>query len=139
MNKLTMDELSTLQYKDIAENVYTVEELSPDVIEIAVSVCRRKFKKKDILLMVINDDDQEGYAGFVFTPESIISWTGEGCKANVIPYESIQDVDYEGENVIVTGTDSAVKLWCGDDDDDEWNYTKKMYNFVCDILEMLEE
>ena len=54
MSTLTMDQLNTLRYEDIAENVYTVDELSPDVIEVAVSVCRRKFKKKDILQLLWN-------------------------------------------------------------------------------------
>ena len=97
----------------------------------AITSCRRKIKKKDIILFYINDD--EGLCGTIFTEKKLYILE-DGIK-DKIEYADIDDVDFEDYHVYVTLSNGEKKNL----DFEEDYYSKEMYNLLMDIKEYLEE
>ena len=124
-------------YGDIGECVVAGARISRQLATTAVSICRRRFKAEDLILLVLLDEEEEGEAGIAFTEIGIYYWREDEEFVAEIPYESIQAVDYDEENAIVTTADGKViELFCGADEDEK--YSRYMYNFIMDIKEALE-
>lgn len=104
----------------------------------ATSICRRKFNVEDIILLVIQDDEEEGEAGIAFTENGIYQWQEKEELVAEVMYDNIKSVDYDEESVIITTKDGKnVDLYCDDDCDEK--YSRYMYNFIADIVEFLEK
>lgn len=104
----------------------------------AISICRRKFRIEDIVLMVVLDEAEEGEAGIVFTEKGIYYWLEDEGFVAEIPYGTIKDVDYDEEYAIITTTDNKqVELLCGGEVEDK--YSRYMYNYIMDLKEAYDE
>ena len=58
----------------LGEYVVLGGEVPDDVLLSAVSICRRRFKEEDIILMNVLDDEQQGEIGIVLTEEGCFVW-----------------------------------------------------------------
>lgn len=104
----------------------------------AVSVCRRRFKTSDLILLVVLDEEEKGEAGIAFTRTGIYHWKEKEEFVGGVLYDQIQTLDYDEENVMVTDQDgTTLVLWCGEDNGEK--YTRYMYNLIMDIKEYVEE
>lgn len=123
---------------EISRCVLTGDDITREHAIAAVSICKRKFKIEDIVLMVALDEAEEGESGIAFTEKGIYYWLeDEGFVAD-IPYGSIKEIDFDQENVIIiTADDKKINLFCGGDIDDK--YSRFMYNYIMDLKEEYEE
>lgn len=118
----------------VSEDWYTLKDTTAfDVM----SMCRRKIKKKDILVLSIteeSDSDGEIINGILFTKDQICEFSEDGIE-EVIAYEEIEEVDYNSEDVILTTNENTYHLTCCYNE--EGHYSKYMYNFIMDIVDCL--
>ena len=123
---------------EISRCVLTGDDITREHAIAAVSICKRKFKIEDIVLMVALDEAEEGESGIAFTEKGIYYWLeDEGFVAD-IPYGSIKEIDFDQESVIVMTTDNKrIEILCGGDIDD--NYSRFMYNYMMDLKGAYEE
>lgn len=125
-------------YRRIGNLVINELNTSDEKVMAAVSICRRRFKVSDIILLVILDEEQEGEAGIAFTQNGIYHWKGDEEYIGGVSYNHIRELDYDEENVMVTDKDGVIlTLWCGEDTSEK--YSRYMYNFIMDIKEYAEE
>lgn len=122
-----------LNYESIADSVFAGT-ISEDILVNITAVCRRCFKKQDVILFVDLDTDEEYEAGIVFTEKGIFSWTDSGMEIEEISYESITQVDFDDEDIIITHEGETTYINMGEDAEEE-KYPRYMYNFIMDILE----
>ena len=132
------DILLELDYHSIGSNVYAKSDLSDDVLLTAVSICRRRFKKDDIVFMVVLAHAQEGECGIAFTKDKMYYWEEDEDYRGDVSYMDILDVDYEETVVSVSasGCNQALEIEC---DNDGKNYSRQMYNFLMDIKEAADK
>ncbi|SEI96487.1 hypothetical protein SAMN02910453_1719 [Lachnospiraceae bacterium A10] len=103
------------------------------------AVCRRAFKKDDVLVYVEIQDEDDGYEeGIVFTDESIFYWTDSGSDLVEMKYGDITSVDFDETDIIIKHNDETESITLGDDAE-EMKSPRHMYNFIMDIKEFLEE
>lgn len=126
-------------YGNIGKYVVANMQLSQHLGNTAVSICRRRFKTSDLVLIDVLDEEEEGEAGIAFTEKGIYCWEEDESFVAEIRYDNIAEVDYDDENVIVTTVEGKnIELFCGEDENDE-KYSRYMYNFIMDIKEAYEE
>lgn len=96
-----------------------------------IAVCRKAFKKEDIVLCNFVNSDE---CGIAFTEDKIYSfWNSE--LENTVEYAAIESADFELDTVTVTLTDgNEVDLYC-----DKEKYTKHLYSLLIDIRDRLNE
>lgn len=124
-------------YSAIGNCVVAGSLLSKSLATTATSICRRRFKADDIILMILLDEEEEGEAGIAFTEMGIYCWEEEEEFLAEIMYDSIRDVDYDEESTIVYTMDGKeIELYCGEDTDEK--YSRYLYNFIMDIKDALE-
>ena len=102
-----------------------------------VNTSRRKIKKKDIILCAMEGENfySEEINGIVFTEDKILSLSDNEPEC-LIEYAEISEVDFDDENVIITVADGEeATIYCGDED---FEYSKKIYDLIMDIRERLE-
>lgn len=109
-------------------------EVPDDVLLSAVSICRRRFKEEDIILMNVLDDEQQGEIGIVLTEEGCFVWN-EKFLFN-FNYKDIESVDYNDEDmeVYVKANDEDYTIELSGDEDE--HYPRKWYNLLLDIREI---
>ena len=101
----------------------------------AITVSRRKIKKPDIVLCSMIYDSVDD--SIVFTEEKIYAF-GEEKLEYIIEYKEIDEVDFDEKFVILKLKDGKeVSLYC-DNNSSYTEFTKNMYNFIMDILEVIE-
>lgn len=123
-------------YRMIAEYVYANDDLTDDMALAAVSICRRRFKRSDIVLMVALDKDVEGERGIVFTKDRLYCWEEDEDYRGDVAYIDIEDVTYDKESLtIVNKSGDEVYIYCGDEFED---YNRRMYNYLMDIKDCAE-
>ncbi len=107
-----------------------------DVLIAAVTLCRRRFKKKDIVLIDILDEEEEGEIGLVFTESACYYWN-ENFQFS-FNYADVTEVDFddEGMEVSVTAGDSTYTIELTGDEDE--HYPRYMYNFIMDIVDAVK-
>mgnify|MGYP003485548870 CR=1 FL=1 len=66
----------------------------------AVSVCRRRFKTSDLILLAVLDEEEKGEAGIAFTRKGIYHWKEKEEFVGGVLYDQIQTLDYDEENVM---------------------------------------
>lgn len=101
------------------------------------AICRRCFRKKDVIVYVDTDEDEEMECGIVFTANGIVSWRLNGNEIIQIPYTEIDSVDYDEDEVIINHSGVSTELYLGMESREE-KYSRYMYNFIMDILEFDE-
>jgi len=112
--------------------------LDESMLSDITAVCRRAFKKKNIVVYVELDSSGEEYEeGIVFTTDSIFNWTDSGSNITGISYSSITKVDYDETDIIIEHEGKTTTISLGADAEDE-KYPRHMYSFIMDILEYLE-
>ena len=118
----------------LGEYVVLGGEVSDDVLLSAVSICRRRFKEEDIILMNVLDDEQQGEIGIVLTEEGCFVWN-EKFLFN-FNYKDIESVDYNDEDmeVYVKANDEDYTIELSGDEDE--HYPRKWYNLLLDIKEI---
>lgn len=113
------------------------ESVWKELVSEAVIIARRKFKLENVVIYVDTDEYGEQETGIVFTTEKMVVWRNTGKVVQEIPYESIDDVDFDEKNTIITvgGVGGEViKLELGPNAEDE-KYSRYMYNFISELLE----
>ena len=130
----------SLDYDGIGPCVYT-DALLEGVLTEVTTICKRCFKKKDVILYVETDEDDDNdeiECGIVFTTKEIVEWRMWGKKLVRIPYDQIEKVDYDKDDVLLHYAGAKHALYLGLDAAEE-KYPKHMYNFIMDILEYDDE
>ena len=135
------DFVKSLDYDSIGPDVSVYPDSS--VLSDITAVCRRAFKKKDVIVLVRPDGDDDDYErGIVFTDSAIFSWEECGAELSRIPYDCITEVDYDESDIVITYANMLSKV-CRITLDDSASpsgvYPRRMYNFVMDILDYLNE
>ncbi len=135
----------------------------------AATICRRRFRADDVLLLSLLDEDEEGDAGVAFTNDGIYHWEEEDNFIFGIKYRDIKYVDYDSNGVRVKAEwdvtdplrsikatshaggrllgglpENARTIPCTGyeqdvDEDDEQEYIREMYNFIADIVDELND
>lgn len=125
--------------EDIASDGWNV--IKDQVAFDVVTMCRRKLKKKDILVLSITDEGDSGEISnaIIFTKDKIcVFW--EDDIDDTINYADIKEVDYDRESVIITtDAETHTLTCCCDEDREDASYPKYMYNFIMDIVDYLQE
>lgn len=152
-----------LVHDGLAYSLFTCnDEAIGEYAKTAATICRRRFKPKDVVLMYMLDEDCEGNAGIAFTTEGIFRWDENDHFVFGIRYDEIKKIDYDSNGVKinapvreVTATRSIFDMGrvsgngsgnetriipcaCLDwelDDEEEQEYIREMYNFVADIFD----
>lgn len=127
--------LMDLNYWAIGARVERTECFGEEILSDVTAICRRRFKKDEILILDLLDEDAE--SGIAFTEERMFYWTDEGGEVEAVPYADIRKVDFAGDEVLVEYGDSSVTMNLGDDAEDE-KYTRYMYNFIMDIVDYVQ-
>ncbi|MBO4415365.1 MAG: hypothetical protein J5824_05220 [Lachnospiraceae bacterium] len=73
----------------------------------AATICRRRFKPQEIILLSILDEDEEGEAGVAFTDKAIYCWDEDDNFIFSISYNDIESLDYDSNGVHLTGQGSG--------------------------------
>ena len=123
----------SLQYDRIGSSVLAGNILD-EILSDLTAICRRCFKKKDVVIYVDTDDEDEMENGIVFTSQGIVSWRMNGNEIHQIPYDKIESVDYDDDEVIIHYAGVSESIYLGEDAEEE-KYPRYMYNFIMDILE----
>ncbi|GEM_PF-1057892 len=123
-----------LDYDKIAENVVGGVISDSDLSDVT-AICRRRFRKNEVLVLVEIEDDYE--SGIAFTAKGICSWTDTGSDIDEIAYTDITHVDFDDEYIMISGKGEEISIYLGDDAEEE-KYPRYMYNFIMDILEYFE-
>lgn len=110
------------------------ESVWKELVSEAAIISRRKFKLEDVVVYVDTDELGEQETGIVFTTEKLVVWSDAGKSVREIPYDSIDEVDFDEENTIITVGEDIIKLELGPDAEDE-KYSRYMYNFISELLE----
>lgn len=125
-------------YQTISECVYEASDITEALALAATSICRRRFKKQDMIIMVVLDDCAEGESGIVFTQDKLFYWEMDEEFRGEIAYEDISDVDYDKTSVTVFSKDGTeIVIACEDDGD--MHYGRYMYHFLMDIRDFVAE
>lgn len=123
-------------YSNIGYHVESYNTINEDTALNLVTLCRRKFKKEDILLYIEVPYNNE--CGFVFTEDKIYSFIYSNLE-NVIEYSQIENTDFNEDSVIIKlPNGEETTLDCGGFKGAE-EYSKHMYNLVMDIVDRLKE
>lgn len=122
-----------LDAKNIGPSVMTGK-ISETVLADVTAICRRRFKKSDVLVLVeLSEEEYE--SGIVFTDDALYYWEDSGTNVKKIVYETIRTVDFDADSVIIGHAEETTNVFLGDDAVDE-KYSRYMYNFIMDILEI---
>ncbi len=123
-------------YQMIAEYVYANDDLTDDMALAAVSICRRRFKRNDIVLMIPLDEDVEGERGIVFTKDKLYCWEEDEEYKGEIAYDDIEDVTYTDDTItIIRKSGDEITIYCGIG---FIEHKRRMYNYLMDIKEYAE-
>lgn len=116
----------------------------------AVSGCRRKIKKDDILLLSILDESGTGGIGIAFTKDRIYFYAdsllekdkGYGAVKDLnrksIEYKDIIEADYNRTYVTIITKDGHDSFMCCNSGYETSRFTKYMYNFIMDIIDCMQ-
>lgn len=130
------DYVRELDYGNIGPDV-CAGDIQEELLSDISAVCRRAFKKKDVIVYVGIDPDDDYEDGIVFTTDSIIGWTDKGTDVTRIKYSEISKVDYDETHIIIEHENTTTRMSLGDDAEDE-KYPRRMYSFIMDILDYEE-
>lgn len=130
------DYVRELDYRNIGPDV-CVGDIQVELLSDISAVCRRAFKKTDVIVYVGIDSDDDYEEGMVFTKDSIVYWTDNGTDVIRIKYSEISKVDYDETDIIIEHENTTTRMSLGEDAEDE-NYPRYMYSFIMDILEYEE-
>lgn len=114
------------------------EDMIAPILDNALAICRRVFKASDVRMLVVLDEDHEGEKGIAFTEKKLYVWKGEDEERFDVAYDEIDNLDY-GENCIMIACGEKNYSIEVDGDNPDINYPRKLYNFIADVLERLEE
>lgn len=132
------DEFETyIEGENLGWNWSDIDKYASDV----VTVCRRKFKKQDIILCALLDENSESMTGIVFLQDKLCSFDA-GKPEYGITYAEIEDADFTEDSVIIKVSDGGeANLYCHDGDDyrSGREYAKSMYNLIMDIRDRVAE
>ncbi len=151
------DELGRLYWKEIGSAVVTYGDRDfPDLAYKAATICRRRFKPRDVYVISNLDEGLIGESGIAFTENGLYYWAEEDHYIYGILYRDIAEVDYNSTGVLLTVSgesksdmvaekvDAPVKtirtLPCVSDNDpraatNRMYYIRGMYNFISAIVD----
>lgn len=130
------DYVRELECRDIGPDVY-LGDMQDSMLSDISAVCRRAFRKNNVIVYVGIETDDDFDEGMVFTTEGIFYWSDNGNRVNGIKYSEITNVDYDETDIIIEYDNTSVSISLGDDAEDE-KYPRHMYSFIMDILEYEE-
>lgn len=117
------DEYNSWAWKDMEEAANNVR-----------TFCRRKFKKEDIILFIVDSFGVMMSRGIVFLEDKICSFEDKMLEY-IINYEEMTDVDFTEDSVdIKVESGEVVSLYCGDEEE----YARNLFNLIMDIKDRLE-
>lgn len=124
-----------LDNKNIGPSVMAGD-IDDDILIDITAMCRRRFKKDDILV-VVDLSEEENETGIVFTGTGLHYWDNSGAAITTIMYEDIEAVDFDDDSVLIKHSSETTTIWLGDDAEEE-KYPRYMYNYIMDILEICD-
>lgn len=105
-----------------------VERIADDI----VTLCRRKFKKEEIILYTF-DDISTPTRGIVFLEDKICSFDEKKLEY-IISYAEMGDIDFTEDSVTISVSGGEdVSIYCGDEEE----YAQGVYNLLMDIKDRL--
>lgn len=118
--------------KNLAGGYGGAYEEAEKVAKEVITLCRRKFKKDDIILCSVNSF-YSTESGIVFLEDKICTFFDERLQY-IITYEEMEEIDFSKFAVSIITTDGdEVSLFCGTEDE----YSKKIFNLLMDIKDSL--
>lgn len=132
------DYVRELDYHNIGPEVYKGD--IPNTILADISaVCRRAFKKNEVIVYVgIETDDDDYVEGMVFTEAGLFHWSDNGSEVTKIPYSEIKKVDFDQTDIMIEHENTTTSITLGEDAEEE-KYPRHMYSFIMDILDYDED
>lgn len=127
------DYVRELDYRNIGPDV-CVGDIQEEILSDISAVCRRAFKKKDVIVYVGIDPEDDYEEGIVFTTDSIFCWTDNGANVTGIKYSEIKKIDYDETDILIEHDNTTTRFSLGDDAEEE-KYPRHMYSFIMDILD----
>jgi len=124
-----------LDYENIGPSV-SVGSFSDYMLSNVTAICRRRFKKKDIIAFVDLKEGEDFESGVIFTESGIFYWSDNGDEIENVEYNAISSVDYDEESVCITTINSSMNIFLGEDAEEE-KYPRYMYNFIMDIVDYI--
>lgn len=124
-----------LEHKNIGPSVMAGD-IDDDILVDIMAMCRRRFKKDDILV-VVDLSEEENETGIVFTGTELHYWDNSGAVITTIRYENIEAVDFDEDSVLIQHSGEKTTIWLGDNAEEE-KYPRYMYNYIMDILEICD-
>lgn len=134
-NSQMSEHIKQLDYDHIGPSV-SVGSFSDFMLNNVTAICRRRFKKKDVIAFVDIEEGEDYEAGIIFTESGIIHWADNGEEIESVEYNTISDVDYDDNTVYIKSGNSTMEINLGDDAEDE-KYPRYMYNFIMDIVDYI--
>lgn len=99
-----------------------------------VALCRRKFRKEEIILFTHYNNYIIG--GMVFLEDRICTFNEKQLEY-VIPYAEMEEIDFTDDSVTIRvlsdGEEENVSIYCGDKE----KYTQGVYSLLMDIKDRL--
>lgn len=97
--------------------------------------CRRKFKKEEIILCIVNSFYSTLENGIVFLEDKICTFDDKKLEY-VISYAEMEDIDFDEDSVTISvSSGEEVSLYCGNEEE----YSKGVYNLLMDIKDRLAQ
>lgn len=127
--------VKNLDYEHIGPSV-SVGLFSEDMLTNVTAICRRKFKKKDVIAFVDVSEEYEYESGIIFTESGIFHWNNEGKDIKSVEYSAISEVDYDETNVYIKSENTTMEISMGDYAEED-KYPRYMYTFIMDIVDYI--
>lgn len=97
---ITKDFIFNLDWNDIGPCVLRCDNGENTALtKTAATICRRRFKPADIVLISVLDEDEEGEAGIAFTSKGLYYWDEDDTFVFDVNYADIASVDYDEDSV----------------------------------------
>ena len=98
-----------LEHKNIGPSVMAGD-IDDDILVDIMAMCRRRFKKDDILV-VVDLSEEENETGIVFTGTELHYWDNSGAVITTIRYENIEAVDFDEDSVLIQHSGEKTTIW----------------------------
>lgn len=139
MGKILLTELSEyineMDVVKIGPAVYG-EDIGDAILTEITAICRRHFKKDEVLVFVDFELDDDYVSGMVFTDEKIFYWKNIGNVIEEVSYKEIDNVDFDESSIQIKYSDKTINIELGENVEEE-KYSRYMYNFIMDIVDFV--
>lgn len=109
-------------------------QIAESVGDVVTVACQGRFKKEEIAVLFILDEEKLGKSGIAFTGKAIYHWTKEEGFIAEIFYKEIEAVGPVDVWLIFTlSEENHIPVFCGEDAEKQ-SYAPKLFLYLIDIL-----